>query len=283
MSRSRGRGSRTSTISWMRPGRADITTTRSARNAASGIEWVMNTMVLPDSSQMRKSSRFMNSRVIASSAPKGSPMRILVLESLEADEAEEIHGPAPRALAIEPQHLHGQHHVVEDGAPRQEHGVLEHDPDVATGPIDEPAAQGDASRRAREQACQDLEQGGLPASRLPHDGDEFAGTHCDGDPRQGMHLRAPAGGVRLLEIGHHDQRGRHGIQDTSREGPERATTNYSLMIRKTCARFLFAPHPALSPPGRGIQKSTPTSLSPNWGRGPQFALKGEALRRGLNK
>src|SRR5436309_1918619 len=75
MSRSRGRDSRTSTISWIRPGRADITTTRSARKAASGIEWVMNTMVLPDSCQIRRSSRFMNSRVMASSAPKGSSMR----------------------------------------------------------------------------------------------------------------------------------------------------------------------------------------------------------------
>src|SRR5215467_9850034 len=75
MSRSRGRGSRTSTISLMRPGRADITMTRSARKAASGMEWVMNTMVFPDSFQMRRSSRFMNSRVMASSAPKGSSMR----------------------------------------------------------------------------------------------------------------------------------------------------------------------------------------------------------------
>src|SRR6266536_2396104 len=75
MSRSRGRGSFTSTISLIRPGRADITIKRSARKAASGIEWVMNTMVLPDSFQMRRSSRFMNSRVMASRAPKGSSMR----------------------------------------------------------------------------------------------------------------------------------------------------------------------------------------------------------------
>src|SRR5215813_3773635 len=75
MSRSRGRGSPTSTISLMRPGRADITMTRSARKAASGMECVMNTIVLPDSFQMRRSSRFMNSRVMASRAPKGSSMR----------------------------------------------------------------------------------------------------------------------------------------------------------------------------------------------------------------
>src|SRR5262249_57449130 len=48
MSRSRGRGRSTPTISWMRPGRADMTTTRSARNTASGIECVMKTIVFWD-------------------------------------------------------------------------------------------------------------------------------------------------------------------------------------------------------------------------------------------
>src|SRR5215472_151555 len=75
MSRSRGRGRSTFTTSWTRPGRADITITRSPRNTASGMEWVMNTMVFPDRCQMRSSSRFTNSRVMASRAPNGSSMR----------------------------------------------------------------------------------------------------------------------------------------------------------------------------------------------------------------
>jgi len=55
-----------------RPGRSDITSTRSARNTASGMLWVISSTVLRVRSQMRCSSRFICSRVIASSAPKGS-------------------------------------------------------------------------------------------------------------------------------------------------------------------------------------------------------------------
>lgn len=56
----------------MRPGRGDITITRSARNTASGMLCVTSITVLRLCDQMRSSSRFMVSRVIASRAPKGS-------------------------------------------------------------------------------------------------------------------------------------------------------------------------------------------------------------------
>ena len=62
----------TATTSVIRPGRGDITTTRSDRNTASGIEWVTNTTVVPVSAAMRSSSSCMCSRVISSSAPNGS-------------------------------------------------------------------------------------------------------------------------------------------------------------------------------------------------------------------
>ena len=58
----------------MRPGRGLITTTRSDRNTASGIEWVTNTTAAPVSAVMRVSSVCRYSRVISSSAPKGSSM-----------------------------------------------------------------------------------------------------------------------------------------------------------------------------------------------------------------
>ena len=70
--RSRGRGRSTAISRTMRPGRADITTTRSPRNTASSIEWVISTTVLRLASQMRCSSAFIFSRVSASSAPNGS-------------------------------------------------------------------------------------------------------------------------------------------------------------------------------------------------------------------
>ena len=55
-----------------RPGRALMTKIRSARNTASGIEWVMKTIVFFVSSQISSISRFISSRVKASSAPNGS-------------------------------------------------------------------------------------------------------------------------------------------------------------------------------------------------------------------
>ncbi len=56
----------------IRPGRGDITTTRSASSTASGIEWVTKTTAISRPCQMRSSSSDISSRVSASSAPKGS-------------------------------------------------------------------------------------------------------------------------------------------------------------------------------------------------------------------
>src|SRR5262249_21037565 len=50
---SRGRGSGTLNSRTMRPGRGDISSTRSPRQAASRTSWVTNTMVLPRLVQMR--------------------------------------------------------------------------------------------------------------------------------------------------------------------------------------------------------------------------------------
>jgi hypothetical protein len=74
-SRGRGRGSLMTRSSTIRPGRGVMTRTRSARKTASGIEWVMKKTVFFFSIQMRCSSRFMCSRVMASRAPKGSSIR----------------------------------------------------------------------------------------------------------------------------------------------------------------------------------------------------------------
>ena len=46
----------------IRPGRGDMTITRSERKTASGIEWVTNTMVLGFSVQIRSSSLLITSR-----------------------------------------------------------------------------------------------------------------------------------------------------------------------------------------------------------------------------
>ena len=72
MSSVRGRGSSMAKLSAMRAGPAVSTTTRVPRNTASEMPWVTKTMVFFASCQMRSSSRFIFSRVSASSAPKGS-------------------------------------------------------------------------------------------------------------------------------------------------------------------------------------------------------------------
>ena len=61
--------------STIRPGRADITATCVERKTASGMLCVTNTIVVPVCFQMRRSSRFSRSRVISSSAPKGSSIK----------------------------------------------------------------------------------------------------------------------------------------------------------------------------------------------------------------
>ncbi len=61
-------------VSAMRPGRGLMTTTRVERKTASGMEWVTKMTVVPVSLQMSSSSALSRSRVISSSAPKGSSM-----------------------------------------------------------------------------------------------------------------------------------------------------------------------------------------------------------------
>jgi hypothetical protein len=71
----RGRGRSISTTAVMRPGRADMTATPSARKTASLIEWVTSSVVAARSAQMRSNSMLSRWRVISSRAPKGSSSR----------------------------------------------------------------------------------------------------------------------------------------------------------------------------------------------------------------
>src|SRR3990172_2631595 len=95
------------TIFVMRPGRADMTTTRVERKTASGIECVTKMTVVAVRSQMRSSSRFIRSRVISSRAPNGSSMsRMAGAGELAVDhdravaDAEQVaHDAQQRALA----------------------------------------------------------------------------------------------------------------------------------------------------------------------------------------
>src|SRR5437762_6757002 len=127
-----------------------------ARNTASGMECVMNNTVLRRSSQMRCSSRFMCSRVIASSAPKGSSISSMAGSSIRARviatrccmPPESSHGYL-RSNALRPTSASRstpvwwcrsrlwEQHVVEDRAPGEQDGRLEDDADVAPWTGDE--------------------------------------------------------------------------------------------------------------------------------------------------
>ena len=61
-----------------------MTTTRVERKTASGIEWVTKTIVVPVRCQMRRTSVFIRSRVISSSAPNGSSMSRIAGSSASA-------------------------------------------------------------------------------------------------------------------------------------------------------------------------------------------------------
>ena len=78
----------------IRPGRGDITTTRSERNTASGIECVTNTTAAPVSAQIRTSSDCIRSRVISSRAPNGS--------SISSSGGPRAEGPGDRDALLHP-------------------------------------------------------------------------------------------------------------------------------------------------------------------------------------
>src|SRR5262249_8862413 len=140
----RGCGSSTRKLSAMRAGPAVSTRTRGPRNTASGMPWVTKRMVFFASSQMRNSSRFIFSRLSASSAPNGPALGkeigawaeggrnvsallhaagklvgIKLLFALEADEGEEVAGAGAALRHWQAKNLGRQKHVVDHAPPFQ--------------------------------------------------------------------------------------------------------------------------------------------------------------------
>src|SRR5271169_2669604 len=132
----------------MRPGRADITTTRSARKIASDIECVTKAIVLRVSIQISWINRFISSRVKASSAPKGSSIsntdgltaRLLTIEARccmppESSRGNLFSNPLrlTRSSSLEMRsksgpatfYLEWKSDILEQVAPGQQVGVLE--------------------------------------------------------------------------------------------------------------------------------------------------------------
>ena len=203
-------------ISVIRPGRGDITTTRVERNTASAIECVTNRTVQPVSAQIRSSSPFSRSRVISSSAPKGSSIRSSAGENESARAIatrccmppESCHGCgfskpvsstsstisldallALRAVPAEPSRAAAR--CSGDRAPVVEHRVLEDDAvvAVAAGLV----ARSCRSRRPRRElgwirSPTIAQQRRLAAARRADQRDELAGLHVEVDLLQRGYL-----------------------------------------------------------------------------------------------
>ena len=252
----RGLGRSIGTSPQMRPGRGDITSTRSDRKTASARLCVMSIAVVSLSDQMRSSSLFIRRRVISSSAPNGSsrsstrgtkherpgdggalahPARQLagprVLEALEPHELDEVAGDRA-AVAVSdraPRDLEGQRHVAEHVPPREEARVLEHDAHLAatTGVAGAHAVDLDQAIGRLVDIGDEAEQGRLAAAGGPDDRDELAGRDGERDVLEGR--ERPAVEVEALgdaldqdDRGRRRRSGRVGRRLGGHQGIERA-------------------------------------------------------------
>ena len=175
------------------------------------MECVTKITVLPLIAQIRSSSLFSRSRVISSSAPKGSSISSSAGEKLSARAIdtrccippESCHGWCPsnpwsstsasssstrcwRFALVPPAKLEGKRDVLRDRPPVVQDGVLEDDPVVAVAasptralPVDD-----DLARRGVDQVADDAQERRLPAAGRPDEGDELAGEDVEIDRLQ---------------------------------------------------------------------------------------------------
>ena len=207
MSSVRGRGRSTSTIFVIRPGRALITTTRDDRNTASGIEWVTNTIVVPVCSQIRRTSPFIRSRVISSSAPNGSSISrirgsnesaraiatrccippdswygMCFSEVAQLDELEHLPGPLRPRRRVLPRISSGSLTLSSTLRQSNSTGRLEDHPVVAIAarPLGGLAVHDDRRRGGLDEVADDPQQRRLAAARRADERHELARARCRG-------------------------------------------------------------------------------------------------------
>src|SRR5256885_1141230 len=103
--------------------------------------------------------------------------RVRAFAALEPHEPQDVARFLGGGAAFEPEDLDRQQHVLEDGAPREEHRRLEHHPDAPARPGDLRRTDADVPGAGVEQPADQLEQRRLAAAAPP---DESSGL-----PRQG--------------------------------------------------------------------------------------------------
>ena len=186
-----------------------MTTTRSARNTASGIEWVTNTMVLRVGAALAPYPQQLEVQLVArhrverpeglvhqeqwrieqqGPAERGSLLHAsrqlagpLVGEVVEADEPQQHLGAGPVAGRVEARQLGGQQHVVEDGPPSEQDRRLKDHPHGGNRTDDRAPVHGDATGRGRPQSRDDPQQRRLAAAGGADQGDQLTAIdrHAD--------------------------------------------------------------------------------------------------------
>src|ERR1051326_7244089 len=104
----------------------------------------------------------------------GQLVRIAVLETGEADRAQQLAGACLGVLAVHAARFGLQHDVAQGGAPVEQHGALKHDADVGARPVDSAAAHPHRAARRRQQSGGDHQQRALAAAARADMGDELA-------------------------------------------------------------------------------------------------------------
>ena len=204
----------------IRPGRGDITTTRSDRYTASGIEWVTNTTLVPVSAQMRSSSACMCSRVISSRAPNGSSIsssggwaaRALAMATRCCIPPDSCHGRCSakspsltscsisiarcrRRRLVPALQLQRQLDVLDHGAPVEQPGLLEGHAVLLVEPGlgGRLAVDPDVAGRRLDEVGDQPQQRRLAAPRRPDQADELAGRDGEVDVDERVDLAGRAG------------------------------------------------------------------------------------------
>jgi hypothetical protein len=118
-------------------------------------------------------------------------MRIMRLESAEANLLDQRLGTAPPGLGVDAANLEGHFHILHQGAPREQVVFLRDVSDLRVDPADGLPAKEDPPGARSVEPDDQVEERGLPASRGPDDRDELPVFDSDRDAVERDHPVAP--------------------------------------------------------------------------------------------
>src|SRR5438552_3995770 len=131
--------------------------------------------------------------------------RVRAFAALEPHEPQDVARFLGGGAALEPEDLDRQQHVLEDGAPREEHRRLEHHPDAPARPGDPRRTDADVPGAGVEQPADQLEQRRLAAAARPDESDELPGQDLHADLAQRFERDRALGGESLADVADRDR------------------------------------------------------------------------------